>query len=178
MIFFLLLATIFFQDSERVFKSREAEQWYPFQEWTVTHANYDGNSFDLIAQVTFVHQDSGEQRRTYMFYAGGDTWKFRFTATQTGVWTFYSKSSEPELDGWKGRVKVKENPSREAHGFMNSFGHHWGWQGTNQATVPQFIMYKNVNDLYDDTPTIDKDLDEWFDQHGFNGLHVPSIAMG
>ena len=60
--------------------------------------------FDLVATVTFTH--AKEARTTEMFYAGADTWKFRFTGTRTGAWSVSTSSSDSDLDGYTGYVTV------------------------------------------------------------------------
>src|SRR5688500_20041990 len=73
---------------------KSGTQWYPYVEWSVTNKSVEGNPFDLQATATFSHS-SGESRRTALFYAGEDVWKFRFTATRTGVWKFTTFSADP-----------------------------------------------------------------------------------
>ena len=63
-------------------------QWGPTIEWTVENPSWQGNAFDVVAKVRFVHQSSGQTRTTEMFYAGGTQWTFRFTGTRTGRWSF------------------------------------------------------------------------------------------
>ncbi|MEM8863737.1 MAG: DUF5060 domain-containing protein, partial [Chloroflexota bacterium] len=49
---------------------------------------WSDNPFDTIAIVTFVHQGSNTTRQTEMYYNGGNEWRARFTADQTGVWIY------------------------------------------------------------------------------------------
>ncbi len=147
-------------------------QWFPYLEWSVENRSYEGNPYDLIATVTFQHQDSDETRETGMFYSGDDRWKWRFTATRTGEWRFGSQSEDPELDGLEGTVKIQ--PAKEGldHGFLTSFGAKWGWSGTQEAMVPQLVMYDSPSFYYQNPEKIDRDIQTFLVEHGFNGFHT------
>ncbi len=101
---------------------RTGTQWAPPLEWELKNATYAGNPFDLSATATFVHQQSGRRHTTAMFYDGDDTWKFRFTGTQTGRWTFTTSSSDPDLDGREGTVTIGPNPNPRIKGFLTHRG--------------------------------------------------------
>lgn len=101
---------------------RTATQWAPYEEWTLSNPSFSGNPFDLVATATFTHEASGERRTTEMFYAGGSDWKFRFTGTRTGRWTFATASDDPELDGWTGTVTVEPVPDSAVRGFLVARG--------------------------------------------------------
>jgi hypothetical protein len=152
---------------------RSGKQW-EYLEWSIENPAYSGNPFDLIAEVIFEHQGSSETRRTQMFYAGEDTWKFRFTGTEPGVWRFNSQSSATALNGLSGKVTVTANP--QGRGFVTHFDEKWGWSGTGEAFVPQFVMYKMLYYFYDQPELMDEDIEEFLNRHGFNGLHVPNVA--
>ena len=87
---------------------RTATQWRPVVEWSLSNPTCRGNPFDLEAAVTFVHPESGETHTTGMFYAGGDTWKFRLTGTRPGRWTFTTRSTDPDLDGRRRFIFYRE----------------------------------------------------------------------
>jgi hypothetical protein len=153
---------------------RTGRQWEVL-EWSVENSTYSGNPFDLIAEVTFEHQGSNELRRTQMFYAGENTWKFRFTGTEPGEWRFNSQSSAAALNGLSGAVTVAANP--QGRGFVTHYDDKWGWSGTGEVFVPQFVMYRMLHHFYDQPELmIDEDIEEFLYRHGFNGLHVPNIA--
>ena len=149
---------------------RAGTEWTPFLEWTIENPTFAGNPYDLIARATFVHAGSGEKRTTGMFYDGGRAWKFRFTATRSGVWTFTTSSTDPDLDGTRGKVSISPNPG--VPGFVTSFGSKWGRTGTNRAFVPQLVMYANPPAYYNNPGKIDADLQTFIVEHGFNGLHT------
>jgi hypothetical protein len=119
-------------------------QWAPFLEWKVRNSSYQGNPFDIEATVLFVHVQSGEIRKTEMFYDGNSRWKFRFTGTRTGIWTFLSTSSDPELDNLSGTVTITPNPDPSVKGFLTAqgrkFARQTGEDGEWQGVVPKVYM--------------------------------------
>ena len=161
----------------RAAEPRLGTQWGPFLEWRLENRSYPDDPFDLIATVTFTHPASGTQHTTETFYAGGSTWKFRFTGTRTGEWTYAVSSTIPHWNGKTGTLSIRPNPDPRVHGFVTQFdGNKWGWQGTEEAFVPQLVMYKTPNHFFDRPHVIDADIREFMTEHGFNGFHVPSIA--
>ena len=88
------------------------------------NVSFQGNPFDLVAEVTFEHESGKETRTTGMFYAAdGKHWKFRFTAGRPGTWTFRTRSDDPDLDGRRGTITISLN--RGAHGFVTHKGNKW-----------------------------------------------------
>ncbi len=151
---------------------RTGTQWSPYLEWSMKNPTYSGNPYDLIATAAFVHSTSGKSHTTEMFYDGDNTWKFRFTGTQTGKWTFITSSSDGDLNGHSGTVIIKPNLNTNMHGFVTKFGNKWGWQGTNEAFVPQLVMYKDPNKYYNQPDMVDADIQTFLVEHGFNGFHT------
>ena len=149
---------------------RSGTQWSPYLEWSFNNPTHSGNAYDLIATATFTHASSGEKRTTEMFYDGADTWKLRFTATRSGTWTFTTTSADSDLDGKSGTVTIQANPGEP--GFVTNFGNKWGRTGTDEAFVPQFVMYASPESYLNRAGKIDNDLNKWFGEHGFNGLHT------
>ena len=148
---------------------KQAKLWEPV-EWIFQNPGYSGNPFDLEVLATFTHVKSGKIIKTEMFYAGGDTWKLRFTGTKTGQWRFVTRSSDTELAGLKGRVDVKANPG--VPGFMTNYGGKWGRLGIDKAFVPQYVMYCDPPLFYRNPDRIDTDIHTFFVEHGFNGFHI------
>jgi hypothetical protein len=99
--------------------SRSARMW-ECEEFRLTNPTWSGNPFDLVATVTFTH--AKERRTTEMFYVGGNTWKFRFTGTQIGVWKFSTSSSDAELDGHEGSITVTPRANADIRGFLTHVG--------------------------------------------------------
>lgn len=151
---------------------QEGLLWAPYMEWSLDNATYSGNPFNLVADVTFTHAESGETRTTQMFYDGDDTWKFRFSGTRTGQWSFTTSSSDPDLDGHNGALTIQPNPDPNARGFVGNSGNKWMWTGSQEAFVPQLVMYRTPKFFHNQPSKIDEDIQTWFVEHGFNGLHV------
>ena len=150
-------------------------QWYPCLEWSLTNATFEGNPFDVEAVATFRHP-SGETRKTGLFYAESNVWKFRFTGTRTGTWTFSTSSADADLNGHAGEVTIAPNPNPKAHGFLIRAGNKWSWEGTDVAVVPQFVMYADLPDFAGKPEKIDRDIQTFLKEHGFNGFHVGVLA--
>lgn len=123
---------------------RTGTLWGPYIEWDVYNAAYAGNAFDLEATVTFVHLQSGEVRQTEMFYDGNGVWKFRFTGTRTGQWTFITSASDPDLDNLSGTVNILPNPDPNAKGFLKTQGSKFvrelSENGAVEAVIPKVYM--------------------------------------
>lgn len=159
--------------------------WYPYIEWSVENGSHSGNPFDVEATVTFTHTESGAEHATQMFYDGGDTWKWRFTGTLVGDWTFASSSGDSDLDGLSGTVTIEPNPDESAYGFTTHYesethtkwARYTGNEGDIETFIPQFVMYYDNFPLFFDNPDqIAGDIDVFFDEHGFNGFHLQAIG--
>ncbi len=173
--FHLIILQVFAQ--EKKFETKHGFQWNPFIEWSIKNPSSGINPFDVEATVTFTHSEKGESFTTSMFYDIEDTWKFRFTAKITGDWIFKTQSETAQLDGWTGKVVIKENPDENAHGFMKSFGNKWGWEGTEQAFVPQYVMGRELRSYLREDGSInltliEEDMEEFLKGHGFTGFHI------
>ncbi|QXD16198.1 DUF5060 domain-containing protein [Rhodocaloribacter litoris] len=163
---------------------RTGTLWAPYLEWEVENPSYSGNPFDLVATVTFTHSASGATHTTEMFYDGGDTWKWRFTGTEIGTWTFESASADAELDGLSGTVTINPNPDTEAYGFVTEYesATHTKWarqkgnDGEIETFVPQFVMYEAPDYIYRHREAIDEDIRVFLQEHGFTGFHVPVLC--
>lgn len=157
-------------------------QWFPYLEWTFQNPSWQGSAFDVVAEAKFVHQASGTEHSTEMFFQGGTEWALRFAGTKTGVWTLSTSSPDPELNGHTGRLTIQPNPTPKAHGFLRAFGSKWGWQGTDRVFVPQLAMWDYI--LTDNSPKrfyaqpqlIDQKIETFMHGHGFTGFHVSVIG--
>jgi len=162
--------------SSKTFPDKTIHIWN-VAEWSITNPGVVDQSFDLIADVIFTHEN-GETRETQMFYDGGSTWKFRFCGTLTGEWQFSTSAEDSDLGGYQGTVVVIEDPDHDANGFITNFGNKWGWQGSGKAFVPQWVMGKEMEYFYDieagkiRTDLIEKDIQEFIHAHGFTGFHL------
>lgn len=109
--------------------------WSPYFEWELENPSYAGNPFDVAATVTFTHAGSGTSLTTPMFYAGGDVWRFRFTGTKLGEWSFVTSSEAQALDGRRGTLTVEPNADSNAHGFLTSKGNKFAVPVGNEGQV-------------------------------------------
>lgn len=150
-------------------------QWAPFLEWSLANESYEGNPFDLQASATFVHEESGETRRTALFFAGDGQWKFRFSGTRPGRWTFSTQSTDEDLDGFPGSAVI--HPNDTGYGFVGGEGSKWvrqkGRDGEADAFIPQYVMYHNPLGLRENASRLDEDIRIFLQEHGFTGFHVP-----
>ena len=105
----------------KVLKELETVMWN-YEEWTLENTTWTGNPFDVLASVTFVHSRTGLQHKTQMFYAGDNQWKFRFTGTRTGAWSFSTLSSDPDLNGHTGSLIVGQRTDPNVKGFLTNVG--------------------------------------------------------
>ncbi len=105
--------------------------------------------------VKITHTD-GEEHRVITFSDRGAT-KFRFTPTKQGTWTFSSGGS----------LNINAARPNYAKGFVASQDQKWIRTATQEAFVPQFIMY--------DQPDLDRGIKEFVKEHGFTGLHITNL---
>ena len=154
---------------------RTGTQWAPFIEWTLTNDSIDGNPYDLIATATFTHAASGAKHTTPMFFDAGRNWRFRFTGTRPGHWSFATSSSDPELDGHRGAVTIR--PNEGGFGFVTHVGNKWarpsGTEGRPRAFVPQYVMYGHPATFHNRPDRVDADVETFLEGHGFTGFHIP-----
>ncbi|MEX0704473.1 MAG: DUF5060 domain-containing protein [Planctomycetales bacterium] len=121
-------------------------QWAPYGEWSLNNPTWEGNPFDVVAWVTFRHEDSAETRRTQMFFDGDNTWKFRFCGTRLGRWTFTTSSDDQDLHGHRGSVVVTHNPSRTVRGFITHQGNRFARQTTSPDELEGFLPNTYMNE--------------------------------
>ncbi len=154
------------------FKTGSGARLWEYEEWAVSNPSWEGNPFDVVAEVTFTHTESGDTRTTQMYYDGGNTWKFRFTGTKTGQWRYASTSADPELHGLEGAVAVAPNQDSRKAGFVIAQGQKWARSATCEVFVPQFVMYRSVSYFAGRPDMIDADIETFLEGHGFTGFHV------
>jgi len=126
-------------------KTDTSSVMWEYKEWTVDNPSWSGNEYDVTATVTFTHTSSGSTHITEMFYDGPNTWKFRFTGTKTGKWTFATASSDPELNGLTGNVTVSPNPDPNARGFLTNRGNKYAIQVGNNGELKAYRLNVYMN---------------------------------
>ncbi len=154
---------------------------WEYEEWALDNPSWSGNEYDLVATVTFAHANIGSTHTTEMFYDGSNTWKFRFTGTRTGLWTFTTASQDPELNGYKGTVMVKPNPDPNIKGFLTHLGNKYAVQTGNNAELEGYLfnVYMNQQDFamqyrQDNPGPVEKldRVDDYFDEAAENGFGI------
>lgn len=161
--------------------------WGPVLEWTLHNPQVEGNPYDVVAHATFTHADSGQRRRTGMFYVGEGQWKFRFTGTRTGRWTFQSTSDSPQLDGKEGVVEIAPAAGPDARGYIVAhqakFARQVGERGELEGLVPNVYMnyrkygdpsdcgWTDVSRTFGDADVLRAYLDE-AEAHGCNAIQA------
>jgi hypothetical protein len=163
--------------------SQSGVLWEPYQSWTIRAPAYDGNPFDAVATVVFLHLESEDQHTTQMFYDGDGTWEFRFTGTRVGEWQFQSSSEHEAFDGWHGSIDIAPNPEPDAVGFLTARGTRFAVptdeEGAMEARLYNVYMNHALKDSLDDyssdLETLDFEMDEILDEveeHGLDALFV------
>lgn len=127
------------QNESRDFGNRKSVMWQCI-EWSIDDVSHSGNPFDITARVTFTHVDSGRKRSTEIFYDGDDTWRFRFTGTRSGKWTFKTSSDVAELDERTGTATVAENPDMDIKGFLTHVGNKYAIQATDETDLRGHLL--------------------------------------
>ena len=151
------LAVSFFESEGIDFDTRSVSQWSPYLEWIIDNVSYSGNAYDVIATVTFEHEGSDARHATEMFFDGNDTWKFRFTGTKTGKWTFTTSSDNTDLNGHSGEVTVSPNPDESVVGFLVSSGGTFAIQTGEDGklkAIPGHIFFPFGRDAWQARPDI------------------------
>ncbi len=151
----------------------------PYAEWEVRNSTTSGNPYDVVASVTFSHEASGEERSTEMFFAGDDTWKFRFSGTQLGAWTFTTTSDDPELSGHTGRITVTDNPDGNRTGFLIAVDNQYAVQvapGEARGYLLNIYMsegrFPTATSASDFLDTTRNRFDDYLDEVELNGFNV------
>lgn len=174
-------------DEKRVLPERRGTLWAPFLEWSIENDSFSGNPFDILAEVIFVHLESGEKRCTEIFYAGGTTWKFRFSGTRLGKWTFTTSSKDRDLDGITGRLVIYPNPNPEVKGFLVSDGSKFARQVGENGELEGVLFNvwqggdfpNGVNVWYNNSnigSVIEYAIDNYIRAHGMTVLYSGAIS--
>ena len=159
--------------------------WAPYLEWSLSAPSQDGNPFDVSAQATFTHEPSGATVTSGMFYDGDGVWKFRFSGTQLGRWTFETSSPIESLHGRRGQVRIAPNPDPDVRGFMIAHASQFTRQGPEEhdleAIVPNVWMnyrlwgnhdshgWTDIASTFADAVMVNAFLDD-AEAHGMNGI--------
>ena len=124
--------------------SQDAQVW-ECVEWTMPTGEGAANPFDVIGSVRFRHWDSGAERTTQMFYDGVGAWRFRFTGTRTGKWTFATSSQMAGLDGHVGAIDVTPNSDPAMRGFLTHVGNKYAEPVRDEADLQGYLFTAFMN---------------------------------
>ncbi|ASC73189.1 hypothetical protein XM38_041510 [Halomicronema hongdechloris C2206] len=123
---------------------RNAMLW-EHEDWDLNNPSWKDNPFDLVATVSFEHQNSNASHTTEMFYRGDNTWGFRFTGTHLGQWNFTTISNDPDLNGYYGSIIVRHNSNPNLAGFMTNIGNKFALQTTDTETLRPYLFNAYMN---------------------------------
>ncbi|MFW5944794.1 MAG: DUF5060 domain-containing protein [Bacteroidota bacterium] len=150
----------------------------PYLEWEIQWSNYEDNPYDVEAVAVFTHQSSEKKKLSQMYYAGNDTWRFRFTGTMRGRWNVVT-SGPGNLGGKKASVTI-EPAQKEKNGFLGADGKRWLWTGSGEEHLPQLVMRKELCHYWTengvDTAYISQSVEEFIHETGFTGFHIPDVG--
>jgi hypothetical protein len=92
------------------------EQYHPYD--FALHAQVAGNPFDVDVRGEFLGPD-GTRITVPGFFAGGDTWKIRFSPTVTGHWSMTTASPVAALNGHaESEIECAKNSNPAVHGGL------------------------------------------------------------
>lgn len=125
--------------------SRVATMWQCV-EFDLINTSHSGNPFDLVAKVSFTHDQ--EKRTTEMFYVGDNTWRFRFTGTRSGMWRFSTSSRDRDLTGHTGAITVMPRANAKSSGFLTHVGNKYATmeEDTDHLKGTVYQVYMNQQD--------------------------------
>jgi len=130
--------------------NKTGKMWAPYLEWSISNPSNSGNEYDVLATATFTHSSSGKKHVTEMFFDENNSWKFRFTGTQIGNWSFVTNSSDPGLDGHTGTVTISKNTNSKITGFLTKSGNKFALQTGDNGKLEAFRL--NVVQFDDSGP--------------------------
>lgn len=173
---------------------KSGKMWELF-EWEIKNTSWSGNPFDLLSTVTFVNESNQETRKSRMFYAGNNIWKFRFTGTYIGKWSFLTSSEDSDLNNHRGSIIINKNTNPNIKGFLTHNGNQYAIKTGNEPIqrIYRFIVYMNEikfptfdgnlkNKRYFESPlfnlTSDKQLSGYLKDAEDNGFEVIFIHPG
>ena len=93
----------------------------PYLAWQVVATDYGArNAYDVEATATFTRR-GGDTYSVPLYYAGGNTFEFRFTGPRTGTYDINTSSPHSDtLNGLTGIATITSNPNPDAKGFMTT----------------------------------------------------------
>jgi len=151
----------------------------PYLEWEIQWNYPEGEDpYEVMAKAIFTNTSINERKISLMYYAGDNTWGFRFTGTRIGTWNLMT-SGPGNLGGHTATIDINPAPE-ERLGFLTASGKKWIWDGMCEPHLPQLVMARDLNDYWTGTSVatdlIDADVKEFIRETGFTGFHLWSVA--
>ena len=165
-------------------------------EWGIENPGWAvSNPYDLVAQVVFTHE-SGQTRKTEMFYAGNGVWKFRFCASRMGRWSFRTHCegaegthNDADLHNHVGQITVNPQTDETIKGFLTHKGNKFAIMDRDETDLKPYVyqvymnqqdyeqQYNHASRIWDD-PKNRKDLvmDYWNNTEE-NGFRIYFVAI-
>lgn len=182
-------ATLGDKTDERCFAPRSDALMWEYEEWSIMNPSWTGNPYDVLATVTFTHANTGSTHNTEMFYDGSNTWKFRFTGTRAGQWTFTTTSQDPDLSGYEGQVAVRPNGNPLIKGFLTHVGNKFAIMDRDSADLKPYLyqvymnqqdfeqQYKHASRIWDDPVDRKHLFKAYWDDTVDNGFNICFVSI-
>jgi hypothetical protein len=136
-----------------------------------TSASSASNNFDVTLQAAF---QRGSERYTFLgFYAGGNRWKVRYNLPSVGTWTYWTHSSNDQLNDKTGTVDIAYS-SLSNKGRLIQHGRALTWQNTGESF---FIMGQTAYGLAHRNIPWQLILD-WLQGKGFTLVRMDLVCPG
>lgn len=120
------------------------------------------NPFDVELEATFTNGDKSLTVRG--FYDGDQTYRIRFMPTETGTWSYTTRSSVREMNRQRGTIEATE-PTGDNHGPVETDGH-LGFRYADGKTYHPFGTTTYALALF--RPEIQEQTLQSLDKSGFN----------
>ncbi|MCX7045467.1 MAG: DUF5060 domain-containing protein [Candidatus Sumerlaeota bacterium] len=104
---------------------RVIERW-DISEFTFESSHDYSNPFrDVELTASFTHAATGRHLAVPGFYDGSQTWRVRFMPTETGEWSFATRSADPNLNNKTGQMECIAPAKPFLHGPLRAEGYHF-----------------------------------------------------
>ena len=162
-----------------VVRAGNVEKWHPVNLAFTSTATYS-NPFQN-ASLSAVFTGPGNTTLTVPgFYAGGQTWKIRFSPTVEGTWTYTTTSTDANLNGQTGTITCITNSNTSVHGGLKVDSNHPHYFIYEDGTPCFWLSFEAdwlaEMDFGDTNVTKAKSLIDIYRTNGFNGVLMQVYA--
>jgi hypothetical protein len=169
----------------QVAKSLELYQWCDFPVDAPGAASGVAR-WDVEGCCEWTHESGTIQRKSLIWYSGSNhTYVYRFGASLQGRWTGKTTSPVTALNSLQLNVTVgpSRNPNRigwsgQLRDEPTAWAHQKGAEGKLVKRTPVLIMMPDVQRWHDDLGRMRSFVNEFNENHGFNGGHISTIGRG